>query len=317
MEWLQQRLTDERAEDDWRRLLPELYREGLSRPLRAWIHEDALLGMVEAHREEAVALAWARALMVVLEELRVDLEATAETPEALFGPEAVHAAQALAARPGLPPEAWIRHLFAQPAADMLIADTLYRSVRDFSTAIPRLVQTMLPGFLGRFARVGGSAVGAVAEEVEKRLEPEIKRFVDRGSQKALERAADFAVKQIDSDQAVAARRSFVEFLARQPVVETARILPPREESEALLGAVARRWVHTETLRDGTERAVRRWFALHGDRPVQVLLEAHGLGGLEPPFEAWAELSWPIIRGLLKLPAAQAWIAELDSDKPES
>jgi len=315
VEWLQKRLTDERAEADWHRLLPELWHQAQSTPLRRWVDEEGLLRLVEAHRQEATTAAWATAVARMLEDVRTELAETKDSPEALFGPEAVAAAQAIAARPGLPPEAWIRHLFAQPAADMLIADTLYRSVRDFSTAVPRLVQNLLPGFLGRFAKMGSGAVGAVAEEVEKRLEPEVKRFVDRGSHKALERAADFAVGQSDSEQAVAARRSFVAFVAQQPVAETATLMPEAKQIEDVLGAAGRHWSQSDTAHEALTQALRRWFERHGDRTLGELLQAYGLGETEPPFEAWAESTWPLIRGLLSLPAAQAWLAGLDSEKP--
>jgi len=316
VEWLQKRLTDERAEADWRRLLPELWREARSTPVSRWVDEDGLLGLVRAHRKEAIAAAWAKAVAQVLEDVRAELAEMEESPEVLFGPEAVSAAQAIAARPGLPPEAWIRHLFAQPAADMLIADTLYRSVRDFSTAVPRVIQNLLPGFLGRFAKMGTGVVASVAEEVEKRLEPEVKRFVDHGSQKALERAADFAVGQVDSEQAVAARRSFVAFAAQQQVAHTAALLPEPSETEALLAAAGRHWARTETAQQALERGLRNWFARHADRTVGEALDAHGLGEFDPPFDAWAEATWPILRGLLTLPAARAWLASLPDENPE-
>jgi hypothetical protein len=311
--WLKVRLTDERGERDWRATLARLIDEGLSRPVERWLPLRPAMAVVEAHRTEPVVDAWSRAMSRGAEDSLSWLKSVNDPPVQLFSESAVAAAQDMVARPGLVPEAWIRHWFAQPAAEALLSDTLFRSLRDFASVVPRLVKTLLPGFLGRFARLGGSVVGTVAEELERRLEPEIRKFVDGGSRVALQRAADFAVRHAESEQSVAARRSFVAFVGGRPLAETvgpAVVSIP--DLERVLQAAGRHWVADGTLHAHLRSAVERWYERHGAQPVATVLDAYGLG-VDLPLDAWADASWPAVRTLFETDAAGEWLQGLAAE----
>ncbi|MGF1510570.1 MAG: hypothetical protein ACFB9M_13805 [Myxococcota bacterium] len=306
--WLKARLTDQRGRQDWEHVFPSLYRQAVRCPTEVWIPRAQLESLVDAHRTEATAVAWAKAMARGMEATDGFVDGITDTPRTLFSSEAMTAAADVASLPGLVPETWIRFWFAQPAAEALISDTLFRSVRDFASAVPRLVRSLLPSFLGRFAKMGSGAMSAVADELEQRLEPEIRRFVDTRSREALQRAADFAVRQAESETSIASRRAFVAHLADLPLRESLSP-PPASEVERVLVAAARHWVQDGSLQVHVAAAVDAFYQAHGTRPMADVLATMGLDE-EPPLDAWAQATWPMVSTLLQTEAGSTWLTGL-------
>ncbi|MEM7676971.1 MAG: hypothetical protein AAF449_13285, partial [Myxococcota bacterium] len=206
---------------------------------------------------------------------------------------------------------WIEELFAQEAAEELVADTLYQSLKDFSTLVPRILQKVLPSGLGRLAGFAASAGGKVFDEVERVLDGEIRRFVEKGTRKALDRAAGFAAENLDSPTATQARKNLVRSaLGKTGQFHVARLSDARiDELQAIAEATVVHIVQQDELTEVIDRVVERVWSQMSKKTVAEVLEVAGVR-TEPPLDAWAAATWPVLRSALDAPEVDRWIEDL-------
>ena len=313
-EWLKNRLRN--AEDDWRGLLTGMYEHLLTAPFERVADRAALRALVEETMEverirvlvKAVFEAGVRPAIV---EGRADGE-----PIGRWMPEdAQRRLEALVADNKLINEAWIEQLFAQEAAEELAAETLYQSLKDFSTLVPRVLQKVLPSGLGRLAGFAANAGGKVFDEVERVLDGEIKRFLEKGTRRALDRAARFTSQNMDSPTAVKGRRNLVRFVLSQS--GQFHVEPLTDERldaiESIVLATAAHAVARDEARTVVDRVVEKIWSAHSGRTVGEVLSS--VGGLvdDPPLDAWARATWPILREALDAPAVDAWLDQMAAE----
>lgn len=308
--WLRERLSrDSRAEGDWRRLFAGAWDQLLLTPMSVLVDESR----VEAALDATYAPEQLRELVrpVVAEVLRASLEeAQADrAPVGRFVDEATREKlHALLSQPRLIQPEWVRAIFRGAAAEAVLNDTLYRALRDFSTLMPRLFLKLSP--VGRLGKIGGAGLlaGRIVEELEKLVEPEIKSFLTGGTQKMLDRAADFAVQHLDDPSSLEFRRDLADFvLSRAPAFHVEPITPERLEAfldvaEGITRGIAER----AELREEVRALVRRQLDAWGEKPLGEVLEALGATG-RPPLEAWADALWPTVRVFLEGPELSAWL----------
>lgn len=315
-DWLKTRLTSEAAETEYRELLGATIEQALARPLEAWLPEATFRAALDAHLTPAHLEQGAR---FVVRELLTRLVAEARADEAPVGRWLTEAAKAdlltLVAQPGWIDRAWVERAFQEQATEAVVADTLYRALKDFSTLVPRIVQGALPNVAGRLAKLGGIATGGVGgrvmDEVEQRLEAEIKRFLEKGTRRALEGAATFAADRIESEEAIASRRGITEFaLAQTGAFHAAPLSDARlAEIEGLAVTVAVGAAAREERAALLDRVVGRFYAERGAQPLSEALAAAGVEG-PLPHAAWAQATWPAVRQLFEVPAVDAFVERL-------
>ena len=244
---------------------------------------------------------------VVIAELRQDGQAI----ERFVPEEAREKLQDAIARPGLVHPDWVRAMFRGDAAEAVLNDALYRALKDFSTLLPRLMVKISP--VGRFGVLGSAGVFAekLIEELERRIEPEIKSFLADSSERILERAAEFTIAKIDDPASIEFRSKFVNFvLSKSPafLLEAAD-----DDLIADMGVVVELSARHVAEMPEIEAAVPLWI----DRLMEyadgkTLAEALGLEGLalRPPTDALADATWPAFRALLASPQAQTWMDQI-------
>ncbi|MEO1336292.1 MAG: hypothetical protein AAFV29_11645 [Myxococcota bacterium] len=309
-EWLKQRLRD--SQDDWSRLFAAMYRHFLTLPVDQVIDRDALKTAVEAQlsperMEDFIRAAFTVGVRPAVEEGRAD-----DAPVGRWMPDdAQQQLVAFAGQKELIDPRWIEELFAQEAAEELVADTLYQSLKDFSTLVPRILQKVLPSGLGRLAGFAASAGGKVFDEVERVLDGEIRRFVEKGTRKALDRAASFASQNLDSPTAAQARQNLV----RSALDKTGRFHVDRltdariDALQAMAQATGVYMVQRDEWAEVIDRVVDRAWTQTENKTVAEVLEAVGVQQ-EPPLDAWAAATWPLLRAALDAPEVDRWVDEL-------
>lgn len=306
-----ERMRSDRGRADHRRLVERGYqalleaelgavfpRTSADRVLSAVLNSDRLADLV---RPSAGAI-----LSEVVAEMKRDAR-----PLSRFVPkEAEDAIERIAARPGLVDPRWIRAIFQEKAVEAIVADTLYSAIRDFSTVLPRFFLGLLPtrglGVLGTAAGLGGK----IMEEVEKRIEPEIRSFLVGGTKRALDRAADFAVAHADDKTSLELRRNLVHFVLKESPAFHARPLeaPVLAEVSVSAEAIARRVGESEEIKERAAELLDRFYAAHGARPVRELLTALGVK-LEPDLDVIAEATWGLLDLFLQTEAVRGFVEE--------
>lgn len=308
-----ERLTGELAEEEWNRVFKAAGLELLERPLNTLLREEEAIALLEAHLDEERSVALVRpairfGLHHALKQARDD-----EQPlERYLSEAAKDAFLQLATRPDVIQEAWITELFSQDAMEELGADTLYKALKDFSTIIPRLIESMTPSALGKLARLGGRATGGVTskvlDEVERRLEPEIKKWLERGTRRALDSAASFATEHRDDPAAMEARRNLLRFFWSQSAAFHARSFPSEvvADLERAVEHTARHVAGLPETRERLAKVIADTYQSDGNNSLKDWLEAVGVDQ-EPPWEAWSKAAWSVLQTAMSGPAIQGWL----------
>ncbi len=313
-EFLQARLTDERGERDWAILLAGAVEHGMNQPVRCFGSLEVWVEACDALISAELAAQWGRGLVravvpVVLEVAAQDKE----SPDAWWG-EAREAWHAWVNHPGLVDSAWVEAWFAEDAMQTLVSDTLYESLRDFSTLVPRVVEKLLPAGLGRLARLGSKASERIFDEVEKHLEAEMRTWLGRGTERALDSASKHCIEHINTPEGAALRRNLVDFAAsRSPQVQTQKLdadfVVLLENVAAQSFAAAAKRPAAKQLRD---EALAAWLAANQNKTVKTLLTEYGIEA-DPPVAAWSKLTWPVLQVGLTSGATESWLQGLCSE----
>jgi len=312
-QWLRGRLTEgKQPQKEWRQLLEATWDYLLLMPVHdlidaktAKVAADQLMNadlVTELSRPIVGAVA-----PVVIQGLRED-----ERPLECFLPQDAQAKlEEAIARPGLIHPDWVRAMFRGEAAEAVLNDALYRALKDFSTLLPRLLLKVSP--MGRLGMLGsaGALAEKLIEDLERRIEPEIKSFLAARSDEILNRAAEFTIAKLDEPASIEFRANFIKFvLSKSPA-----FLVGAADDELLedLGVVAELTARHVVDMPEVRADVHAWI----DRAMAYsegmnLGEALHLEGIEvrPPLDALAEATWPAFTALLGSPQAQHWMDTL-------
>jgi hypothetical protein len=311
--WLRRRLTEgERPREEWRALWEASWDHLLATPVDRLVDANTLQAAAEALLDADLVTELSRPVVskvarVVIAELRED-----EQPIDRFLPAEAHEKlHAALARPGLVHPDWVRAVFRGEAAEAVLNDALYRALKDFSTLLPRLMVKVSP--VGRFGMLGNAGAFAekLIEELEKRIEPEIRSFLLEGSERLLERAAEFTISKLDEPASIEFRSKFVDFvLSKSPgfLLEVADDELIDDMGE-IVELSARHVTEMPELKADLPGWIARALAYTSGK---TLAEALGLERFElrPPMQALADAAWPAFTTLILSPQAQDWMDQL-------
>ena len=311
--WLRNRLTEgERPRQEWRALLEATWDELLATPALDLVDADATKELADRLMDAGLVTEISKPIVsgvagVVIAELREDGE-----PIGRFLPvEATKKLREALARPGLVHPDWVRTMFRGEAAEAVLNDALYRALKDFSTLLPRVMVKASP--VGRFGVLvsAGAFAERMVEELERRIEPEIKSFLAESSERLLERAAEFAISKIDDPASVQFRTAFAEFILwKSPAffMEAAD-----DELTADMGGVveltARHMADSPEMQAGVREWIERALTYAAGKTLReaLLLEENEL---RPPIDAIADATWPVFAAVLTSSHAQRWLDSL-------
>lgn len=311
--YLAERLTDERAQGDFRLSFANAYDHVLTKPVKELVDPAALeAGLTKILTEPALR----QLVMPIAREVHLRVLTSLRADDEKLGtyvPEKARAAiDDLVARADLVPEPLVRRVLEQEAVEEILRDTLYDALVEFNDTVnPFFADWGLPALIKRFVPIGSGAVlksiSAVRTEFDKRLEPEIRKFLLAFSRRAKGKIADFVVSKGGDPAFVALRKSVVAFFYEQTIGEIVAGFDDAARSRAdaateeILLEVLRHGRPRERLRAELDALVRE----HGETPLGEVLSGLGVTA-RPDLEAIADLVWPTMKMLLASPPARAF-----------
>lgn len=315
--FLEARLVSDAAARQWREHLPAGWTALLAMPLGELANAEAIGRAIDAvAREgslrEAVRPAAAAAFAAVQAAARADRRRAGE----LVPAAAREQLDRILEQPKLIPEQLLREILESEAIEAVMRDVLYDVLKEFSERVnPFSADGGLSGLLRKVAPfdlgVLGKGVGSVREEFERRIEPEIRKFLQGFSRTARRETIDIVVAKADMPAFIALRKHVVSWLLAQEIGALARQLdePSAALAQQLGLGVVELAVKEERLRKRRKDAVTAFFAAHGKEPVGEVLRGFGIT-LAPDFDVLAALSWPVVRSFCATAPVRGWLASV-------
>jgi hypothetical protein len=279
----------------------------VARALESTVHGPLLDGAIRPVARAAVLIELAR--------LREDpTELGAYVPE-----EARATLRELLARPGLLPERFVREALTHRAFEEVMRDVLDGALAEFQVkANPLTAEWGLPSILkkaGPFSfGLGAFAASfeAVRGEIDKKLEPQRKIFLQSFARRALGTMADFVIKRHDEPAFVELRKELLAWLLEQPVNELVATIDQRsgELAEAAASAAAAHALRTPEARRRRRAALEMLIAAHGRQTVRDALAAYGVDAAGVDWRVIASAVWPLVERGLESDAAARWVDDL-------
>lgn len=209
-----------------------------------------------------------------------------------------------------PNERLLRQLIEQEAMEETLRDVIHDALKEFNEKFnPFAADWGLPGLLKGLGRFGlgplTKSIENVRLEFDKRLEPEMKKFLQGFSRRAVRRMADLVVQNSGDTKFVALRKSMVAFLYEQELRElVANVDDESAETWNAIGVdVAEHALLQASSKLKRRAAIDTLLRDHGKEPLGQVLERYGFTA-KPDAAAIARAAWPIARAIFLGPAAQ-------------
>ena len=317
--FLEARLGSGAAREDWIRAFRDGYAWALSLRVKDVVDPVALTdGVVKALTAESVKALFAPVARDIhrrtLASLRKD-----ETRLGDYVPAPARLAiDELLERKDLVPERLVRNIFDQEAIEDAIRDTLYDGLKEFNETVnPFFADWGLPALLKRMPIGGGTilkSMGAMRGEFDKRLDPEIRKFLLAFSRKAKGKLADFFVTKGDDPKFIELRKNVVSFLYSQSLKE---LMAGVDENASKKGEIAAEHIALETLkrdhpRERLREALEAFLHDQGDATFREWLTKVGASGT-PDLDAFANLLWPHVKRAMESPVARDFFAQITAE----
>jgi len=317
--FLLERLASDAARADWIRSFADGYEWVLGLRVRDVVDPVALTdGVAAALGRESIQKLFAPVLRDVHRRVLASLKKDDGRLADYVDADARAAIDALLERSDLVPEKLVREVFAQDAIEEALRDILFDGLKEFNETVnPFFADWGLPALLRKMP-IGGGAIlksmGAVRGEFDKRLEPEIRKFLQVFSRKAKGKLADFAVAKGEDPKMIELRKNVVSFLYTQSMKE---LLAGVDDAAAKQAEIAAEHIVVQAL--GHEHPRRRlregidtFLNDHGDATIGQWLGAVGATE-KPDLAAWAALLWPHVQRALTSPVSHAFFEKVTAE----
>ncbi|MBX3213366.1 MAG: hypothetical protein KF850_15120 [Labilithrix sp.] len=311
--FLAERLVDDRARGDFIRSFAGGYDHVMAQPIRELFDPKALVaGGAEVLASDAV-----RGLLApIAREIHRRVLASLRSDDAKLGdyvPEGAREAIAeLIARPDLVPEALVRKVVGDDVVEEIMRDVLYDALVEFNESVnPFFADWGLPALIKRFMPIGSGTVlksmSAVRGEFDKRLEPEIRKFLLGFSRKSKTKIADFLVSSAGDPKQIALRQSIVAFFYEESLAKITENVDDdaRMSADDAALAIVLEVLTKERPRERLLAELEKLVEDHGDETLGAWLERIGVTE-RPDLTALAELVWPFVKLALESPPARAF-----------
>ena len=310
--FLEARLVSAEAEAEWAKSLGPVVADLLSTrvgelasPARLADAADALF---TAEAVERTVRPLARHIVsILLQELRTEKGTVgARVPAATK-----KRIDELLERPGLFPDRLVRAMSEEDAIEEVLRDTLYDALKEFSEKVnPFVADWGLPALLKRLGPFGmGKGLDAMRLDFEKRLDPEIRKFLQGMSRKSLRKMVEFTIAKADEPRFVAVRKRVAVWLLEEEIA----VLSRSTDAEVVLLAqeigldITAAELSREGFRARRRAMIEAALVARKDRTAREVLDELGVG-LVLDFDSLARASWPLVRAAFATPAVRSWLA---------
>jgi hypothetical protein len=318
--FLAERLTGAAAKSDLRRSLEEAYDDVLARPLREVLDPEHVVRSAErlltndALRGFVAPLA--RAIHgEVLAALRAETSKVGE-----FVPEdARRALDRLLERSDLVPEALVRQIAMDPATDLVLHDVVYDALVEFNDVVnPFFADWGLPALIKKVMPIGAGTVlksmALVRGEFDKRLEPEIKKFLLAFFRRSKPKIADLVVAKAKDPAFATLRKNVALFVYEHTLADLLRAVDDaaRDAADEATLAVVTTLVADARPRAALRATLEQLVRTHGERPLADLLRGAGVTA-RPDFDALVDACWPTVALLLASAPARSFYERISTE----
>jgi len=302
-----ERITGEQARTEWQAHVAAAIETWLETPLEKLTTPEALTRAVEAAMARE---SFTRAIRPISKHVHMESIRSARKERTKVGhyvpKEAREKIEAVLGRPNKGAERLLRQVLAQDAMEETMRDVLYDALKEFNEKVnPFVADWGLPGILKKLGPFGfgplAKSIDGVRTEFDRRLEPEMRKFLQGFSRKALDKTGDLMSKNSGSSAGKWGdlRRAVIQWVYDQEVRE---LMGDVDDEGASLGhgAVLDVIEHSQSLPDVKKRrqdAISAFFAQHGKDPLRKVLAHHG-GAPVVDTRAISDATWPAVKALL-------------------
>lgn len=214
---------------------------------------------------------------------------------------------------GIVPDRLIREIVAHEAVEEVMRDVLFDGLKEFSEKLnPFTAEWGIPSILKRIAPFGvgiGKGFESMRTDFDRRLEPEIRRFLVGFTRRGLRRMVEGFLRDAHEPKGIALRKHLCAWLLHEELGDLARGLNPEIMAMAqAIGLDITAFALTrEELRTARRAVISDALAAVSDRTVGEAFADLGVT-FEPDVAVLARATWPMVRTALSSPAVKAWIA---------
>ena len=315
--FFQARLVSPKAREEWRRNLTEAWKALLAAPVGSLVDGPQVAAALEAAlNREAIRATLRPALRASMRLTSARLRENGNQLNHYVPEEASKRINDLLELPGIMPERFLREMIEHEAVEAVMRDILFEALQEFSEKVnPFFAEWGLPGLLKRLSPFGLGSMSkifdSVRAEFDRRLVPEIRKFLHGFSRQALTKFADFLITKGDEPEFIALRKGLSAWLLAQGVASLAP--DPADQPAALVEEIALDIVeHVLTMAESREprrAAIELAVTTHAN---QSLGEAIALYGVTVPvdLDAIAEVTWPALVAVVQSEPVSAWLAHV-------
>jgi len=216
-------------------------------------------------------------------------------------------------------EKLLRQLVEHEAMEETLGDVIFDALKEFNERVnPFVAEWGLPALLKKLGPFGFAPVAKsldnVRLEFDKRLEPEMRKFLQGFSRRAVRRLGDLVVQNNDNAKFLALRKSLAAWLYDQEIREL--VANVDDESAELWNGVGvdvtKHALLLEASKNKRRVALETLLRDHGKEPLGRVLERYGLVA-KPDTDAIARALWPVARAVFAGPAARARVEAIVSE----
>ena len=300
-EFMVKRLSSARAKAEWRAELENGYRMVLGQKLGTFVDQVALLRAVESLSTRDV---WKKVVAPTFVAGRKDVfplvKSDQNTLSTYVPEEARKAIDELLGLPGFVHEKLVFEVMRQEVVEEIMRDVLSDALEEFNDKVnPFFADWGLPGLIKKFVPIGGGAVlksiDAVRGEYDKRLKPEIQKFLQGFSRRALDKTAKVVIARADDAKSVELRRALAKWLWDQKVSDLVEKVDDAKwglmEKAGLL--IAQETAQEKRVKSSRDELVRAFMTKHSSQTVAEVLALYGIDPA-PDFDAIAEATFPAV-----------------------
>ena len=316
-EFMVKRLSSARARAEWRAELEKGYRMVLAQKLGTFVDEAALLRALESLSARDV---WKKVLAPVFVAGRNDVFPIVKSDDSALSAyvpeEARKAIDALLGMPGFVHEKLVFEVMRQEVVEEIMRDVLTDALEEFNDKVnPFFADWGLPGLIKKFIPIGGGAVlksiDAVRAEYDKRLKPEIQKFLQGFSRRALDKTAKVMIARADDAKSVTLRRALAAWLWDQKVSELVANVDLAKwtlmEKAGLL--IAEETAQQKRVKASRDELVRAFMTKHSAQTVAEVLAVYGIEPA-PDFDAIAEATFPAVATIATSSVATSFVSDI-------
>ena len=316
--FLHMRLVSPAARAEWRSNVAKIFDELLEVPLGQLVETNSIVSVVDALLLRTVLDTTLQPMLLqIVRVLRAMLVAEKAQIGTFVPPNAQRTFRDLAARSSSLTVPLVREISEHEAARIVMSDVLHDALVQFSDRVnPFVADWGLPSLLKKFSPFGlggvSKSIDGMRVEFERRLEPEIRKFLIGFSREALRKGAGSITSQSDTPAFIALRQRIVAFLFEQRFAD---VLLDERDSDSVTRAAMDVIVHVCTddkLAQRRRQIVKEFVDANAQTSVRNVLVSLGAPDKPPAgvVETIAEATFPAFAAAVGSVAGKSWLEGL-------